>query len=464
MRRRVPFGLLLLLAAAALAGCRGQKPEPPKPPPPRVVVIRPAVVPVRDYWLYNGYLDTTLSVEVKSKIRGFLTEVLFQEGAEVTAGTPLYTIDKLEYNTAVRKGEAELLKSEAQIKSWKAQIVESKADLDRVNAAVAGGAESQTAQDKALATLDVRKAELAAAEANRDAAAEALHSSKILLGYTDIKAKIKGRIGRTLVDEGNLILADTTMLTTIVYMDELYVYFDVPETDFFAYQKSLLDKPGHTPLPPEATTLFRLNYMLPRGIPNGMQVPIEVGVADETGYPHVGVLDFLDNRVETGTGTIRLRGRLNNPLLANNVRLLFPGMYARVRVPKGDPTPQSVIPEDCLGSGQEGRYVLAVDGAGVVRKLPVTVGATVWKAPPPEPGKAPPGWVAVNPRPSTAPPPPGKPPAKTRDDLKSMVAVTFHDPLKADERVIYKGLQQARPGAPVTPEEWDLHPPGAAKK
>lgn len=455
------FAVVVLAAAGALAGCRTQKPEPTKPPPPRVTVVRPASTPVRDYWVYNGYLDTTKSVEVKSKIRGFLTEILFQEGTEVEAGAPLYTIDKLEYMTAVRRADAEVAKSKAQVESWKAQITQARADLDRVSKAVTGGGESKTKQDEAQATLDVRIAELAAAVATREASEAALKTATIQLGYTDIKAKIGGRISRTQVDEGNLVLADTTTLTTIVRMDELYVYFDAPESDFFAYQKSQLTsaKPA-APEPPPGGSLFRTNDLLPRGRPAGPQIGLEVGVADELGFPHAGVIDFRDNRVETATGTIRLRGQLSNPLLANNVRLLLPGMYARVRVPKSEPVPQTVIPEDCLVSGQEGRSLFVVNAGGLVEKRLVTVGASVWKAPPAEPGVALPNWVAVNPNPP--PPVEGKPPLPTRRLIKSVVAITAG--LKPDDRVILDGLQQARPGAPVTPEEWVLTPPGAAKK
>ncbi len=438
--RRVWIGIVVLVAASAVVGCRVQKPAPPAPTPLLVTVIKPATTPVREYWVYNGYLDTTKSVEVKSKIRGFLTAVKFVEGTEVAFDAPLYTIDKLEYETAVKRATAELMKSEAQIKSWDAQIIQARADLDRVTKSVAGGAESKTEQDKAQATLDVRIAELKAAEATRDAAQATLKTATIQLSYTDIKAKIAGRISRTLVDDGNLVLADTTMLTTIVRVDELFIYYDAPEADFLAYQKALI-KSSH----PD---------------PSGQQIGLEVGVGDEIGFPHPGIIDFRENRVETATGTIRVRGRIDNPLFANKVRLLYPGMFARVRVPKSDPVPRTVLPEDCLVSGQEGRFLFVVNASGVVEKRIVTVGATVWKAPAPEPGKTPPSWVAVNPTPAA--PVEGQPLLPTRRPIKSVVAITAG--LQPDDRVILDGLQQARPGASVKPEEWVMTPPVEAKK
>ncbi len=440
--RRASLAAVVLAAATGLAGCRGSKPAPAPPPPPRVTVVRPATVPVRDYWLYNGYLEQTKAAEVRSKVRGYLTKVEFTEGTEVKADDPLYSIDKVEFNTAVRKADAEEKKAAAEIENWKAQIVQAEADLTRVTTAVNSGAESKTELDKAKATRDVRVAERDAAKANREAAAEALHSAKIQLGYTDIKAKIGGRISRTMVDEGTLIQADTTLLTTILKVDELYVYFDAPEADLIAYQQSVVASRHKDP--------------------GSGQITVEVGVTKEDGYPHVGKIDFRENKVEAATGTIRIRGKIDNPLLANNVRLLFPGMYARVRVPKGEEAPQLALPEDCLLSGQEGRYVYVVAADGKVEKRVVTVGAVVWKAVAPVPGPPPPGWVAVNPSP--APAAEGQPPVPTRRPIKSVVAVTFHKRLEPDERVILDGLQQVRPGSPVTPEEWNLIPPAPAEK
>lgn len=454
--RRVALAVILLVLATGLVGCRREKPAPPAPPAPRVTVVRPATVPVRDYWTYNGYLEQTKMAEVRSKVRGYLTGITFVEGTEVKEGDLLYTIDKLEFNTAVSKADAEekkaaaeVLKAEAderqsrdKIDIAKAQLKYAEADLARVTNLANTGTGSVDALDLAKATVAVRKAEgeaavaaqkaavaaHGAAKGQHDAAAAALHSAKIQLGYTDIKAKIGGRISRTLADEGTLVQADTTLLTSILKVDQLYVYFDAPEGDLVAFRNA---------------------------DPYKQNIPIEVGVTKEDGYPHVGKIDFRENKVELSTGTVRVRGIIDNPLLTTNVRLLFPGMYARVRVPKSEPAPQLVLPEDCLLSGQEGRFLYVVGPDGKVEKRVVTVGATVWKAPPPAPGSAAPSWVAVNPSP--APPAEGRPPAPTRRLIRSVVAITAG--LRADDRVILDGLQQARPGAAVAPEEWNMTPP-----
>jgi RND family efflux transporter MFP subunit len=435
--RRVSLCLVTLAGAAALAGCRGQKAAPPPMPPARVTVVHPVSVPVRDYWLYNGYLETTKSVEVRSKIRGFLTKVEFTEGAEVAEGDPLYKIDEREFVTAKNKAAAELKHAQADIKIKEAQKKQARTDLERMKATGIAGVEAKASLDTAEANYEVRVAEYEASLAAEKAADAALHSTEIILGYTDVRAKLGGRISRTLVDEGNLVLADTTLLTTIVKVDELYVYFDAPEADLIAYQRSMAHSSSKDPL--------------------GQVIPVEVGVTGEDGYPHVGKIDFRENRVETATGTIRIRGRIQNPKTTNGVRLLYPGMYGRVRVPKGEPTPQMAVPEDCLLSGQEGRFLYVIGANNLVEKRVVTVGPVVWKAPPAEPGASPPSWVAINPKPQK--PAEGQPPAQTRRSVKSVVAIVSG--LKPDDRVILDGIQKVKPGGPADPELWNLTPPAA---
>jgi RND family efflux transporter MFP subunit len=453
--RRVSLCLVALAGAAALAGCRGQKAAPPQMPPARVTVVRPVGVPVRDYWLYNGYLETTKAVEVRSKIRGFLTKVEFAEGTEVAENDPLYKIDQREFKTAYEKADAELKHAQADIEIKKAQKKQALTDLERVKATGIAGVEARATLDTAQANYEVRVAELAASVAAEKAAAAALHSTDIVLGYTDVRAKIGGRVSRTLVDEGNLVLADTTLLTTIVKVDELYVYFDAPEADLTAYQKALIKSrqwaDGWKP-PDELEFALDRATLFITGL--GASIPVEVGVTGEDGYPHVGRIDFRENRVETATGTIRIRGRVDNPKV-NSVRVLYPGMYARVRVPKSEPVPQLVVPEDCLLTGQEGRFLYVIGANNQVEKRVVTVGAVVWKAPPSGPGEAPPSWVATNPKPSK--PVEGRPPAPTRRAVKSVVAIVSG--LKPDDRVILDGIQKVRPGAPADPEEWNLTPP-----
>jgi multidrug efflux system membrane fusion protein len=435
MLRHRTVALAALFAGALLAGCKG-KPEAQQPPPPRVTVAKPVSTPVRDYLEYNGYLDTTETVNVQARVKGLLTAIHFQEGTEVEKGAPLYDIDQREYVTAEKKAAAELEKAKADVLNWEAQIKLAQAELERAKLASSSGVAAKTELDKANAQLEVNKAEKAAAEASREAAAATLRTAGIQLGYTKIAAEIPGRISQTRVTRGNLVgQTEPTLLTTIVRMDELYVYFDAPETDLTSYQQAMM-----TAGAPDVTA---------------RTIDVEVGVSGETGYPHSGKIDFRENRVDTATGTVRIRGRLKNPPGPTGARPLYPGLYARVRVPVDDPKPRLAIPEDCIMTGQEGRYVYVVKPDNTVERRIVTLGPVVWKAPPVVPGESPAGWVMVNPKP--APPPQGAPPAPSRRNVQSVVAVLAG--LGPGDRVIVDGVQKARPSAPVAPEDWELQPP-----
>jgi len=431
--RIAAFGALIL--GTALAGCRG-KPAAPSSAAPTVTVTHPVITPVRAYLEYNGYLDTTETVEVRARVKGLLTAIHFTEGTEIAKDDPLYDIDQREFLTAEKKAVAELGKSKADVLNWQAQIKLAEAELERARTANKSGVGAKTDLDKAIAQLDVNKAEKAAAEASRDAADAALHTARIQLGYTRISAEIGGRISQTRVTKGNLVgQTEPTLLTTIVRMDELYVYFDTPEVDLVEYQRAMM--------------------MTAQPDPTSRKIDIEVRVTNEEGYPHPGKIDFRENKVDIATGTIRLRGRVPNPPGVTGARQLFPGLYAHVRVPTGAPKPHLAIPEDCIMTGQEGRYVYVVRPDNTVESRLVTLGPVVWKSPPPTPGVVPPSWALVNPRP--APGDAHAPPASARQPVKSMVAIMAG--LAAEDRVIVEGIQKARPTFPVTPEEWTLQAP-----
>jgi RND family efflux transporter MFP subunit len=292
--------------------------------------------------------------------------------------------------------------------------------------------------------VDVNRAQYAASVAAREAsvaavesAEAALHSAEIQLGYTDIRAKIAGQIGHTMVDEGNLVgQSDPTMLNVIIRCDKLFVYFDLPEKDMMDYLRDA-DR-LHLPHPPSST------------------IPITVRVPGTDAMWYPGHIDYVEARINIGTGTVRARGVIDNPFRqSSDVRVFFPGLYVQVRVPKGPTKPQLVIPEDALMTGQEGRFLYIVGPNNLVEKRLVTLGPCVWKTPSQEPSVVAPCWAIVNPNP--APAPEKGPPLSARRSVKSMVAITAG--LNPEDRVIVDGIQRARPGAPVTPEEWTMHPP-----
>jgi multidrug efflux system membrane fusion protein len=420
----------LLLSISTLIGCQGGKGPPPAPPPAQVTVARVVTYPVQHYHEYNGFLDAVNSVQIKARVKGFLEEVAFKEGEEVEEGDLLYRIDPREYVAGVAKSKADIAKAKADIENSKAQITLAEAELERMNRAVGTGVGSKSDRDKALAQLAANVAQLDTAKANVDAAEASLKVAELNLEYTTITAPISGRISRTQVTKGNLVgQNESTLLTSIVSMDPLYVYFDTPERDLVEYQHSLKGKPSAMP----------------------KEAAIEVAVATEEGFPHSGKIDFRENRVETGTGTIRLRGQIPNPHVTPTERLLYPGLYARVRIPIGEESRQPVIPEDALMTGQEGRYVYVLGAENKVEKRTVVVGPQVWSpSPPGTPQK--PGWQLINPHPAD--------PSKGAQPLQSIVAI--EKGLSAGELIIVIGLQKARPGLPVAPDEWQLQPPSSS--
>lgn len=442
---RIRFGMgLILLSGACFAGCKPAAVAPPVPPPPIVTVARPGSAQVQSYLEYNGYLDAVEKVEIRARVKGYLTEVFFKEGDEVKKGDPLFAIDPREYASGVAKSKSDIARADADIANAKAQIKLGQAEYDRMRGLVQSSGVSRSDLDKAEAVLAANKAQLDVAIANKGSAEAALRTSELQLSYTDIRAPLSGQISRSLVSRGNLVgQTDSTLLTTIVSVDRLDVYFDEPERDLFEYQRSLLENPKANPT-----------------------LPVEVGVATEIGYPHLGVIDFRENRVDTGTGTVRMRGKVPNPKMPpGNARLLYPGLFARVRVPAGPSKQQLVLPEDALMTGQEGRFLYVVGPENKVIKRTVTVGPQVWRAPASD-APAAPGWVLVSakPAPTDAKGSPADAKPSTADakagpgsPVRSIVAI--ESGLAPGDLVIVNGLQKARPGAPVTPDEWNLVPP-----
>ncbi|AWM37762.1 Efflux pump periplasmic linker BepD precursor [Gemmata obscuriglobus] len=447
-------GFIVLAACLAALGCRGAPPAPPEPPPPVASVTQPIDFPVQSYYEYNGYLDSVESVQVRARVKGVLEEFRFTEGDEVKKGDLLYRIDPREYEAAELKAKSDISKAEADAANAKAQIRLTKAEVDRQQKTYNSGAGAVFDLDKAQANLAAAQAQLDVAAANREAGESALRTARLDLEYTQIKAPIDGRISRTLVTPGNLVgQNETTLLTTIVRMDELYVYYDAAERDLIEYQRT---PSGAAP-----------------GAKGPATLPVEFGVATEKGFPHRGVIDFRENRVETSTGTVRIRGRVANPIVEpGRHRLLYPGLFARIRVPSGPLRTLPVIPEDALMTGQEGQFVYVLGEGNVVQKRSVTVVPQhVWKAesqqgptwtlaaPVPPPGGAPSAGAAPGaggPPPGAGGPPPGPVP------VRSVVAVAKG--LTRADRVLVTGLTKSRPGAPVTPEHRELQQPAPEAK
>lgn len=376
--RPVRSGVLLVGVLLVLAGCQDEKQPthgPSAPPPPKVLVSHPIERPLAETREYTGHLEAVETVSIRARVRGVLQKIHFEEGAEVEQASLLYEIDPSEYQAAVDEQKAE-------IESLIQQLQLAESEAKRSSELYAQKATSKETWETKQTELAVRKAELEKARA-------ALNQAELNLSYTRIHAPISGRIGRTLVTVGNLVgYNEPTLLTTIVKMDPIYVYFEIPERDLLRFQQVSQQQASSSML----------------------QAPLSLGLESETGYPHAGVVGFRDNQVESETGTVLVRGTLQNP-----DRALVPGLFARVRMPLGQPQLRLLLPETSLAADQRGRFVLVVKEDNTVEQRPVQVATNLEQ----------PGFMAIR------------------------------EGISRKDRVVVSGLQKARPGAKVDPEMVD---------
>ncbi len=340
--RRSPglWGATCLLAGVAglgLSGC-GEKTaaKPPAAKPPVVVISTPVSDYVSDYEDFTGRTDAVFSVEIRARVSGFLDKVNFKDGDEVNEGALLFEIDNRPYKANLNRTEATLAQSEAHYKRLDA-------DYRRVANLYSRGNASREEFDKS--TGDRSEAEAAVGVARAD-----FELAKLNMTFTRITAPISGMLSRRLVDPGNLVQADTTPMTTIVSLDPLYVYFDVDERTLLRLRRLVRDK-----VIPSRTQA---------------EIPVLVALSDETSFPHKGIINFADNRVDPGTGTLRVRASIENP----KPRVLSPGLFVRVRLPVGEPRKSIMIAEKAIGTDQGQKYLFVVNDKNEAIKRNVTVG------------------------------------------------------------------------------------------
>jgi RND family efflux transporter MFP subunit len=326
----------LLLVLPVLAGCgQAAQPAPNGPPVPKVRVSLPVQHPVTDYEDFPGRVEAVDSVDIRARVTGYLDKVNFREGMEVKKGEVLFEIDPRLYQAEVNRQEANLLQAQARLDRLNT-------DFSRATTLLPRSGISREEYDKiagdrkeAVAAVEVAKAGVVFARQNLD--------------FTKVQAPIDGRISRRYIDPGNLVKADDTVLTTLVSLDPIYVYFDLDERTTLRLQRLIREG------------------AVQWGSENGLQVL--VGRVDEEGYPRKGVVNFADNRIDADTGTWRLRGRF-----ANTGHNLTPGLFVRVRLPIGDPYNALLVSEQALGTEQGQKILYVVDAANRVASRRVKVG------------------------------------------------------------------------------------------
>jgi multidrug efflux system membrane fusion protein len=407
----LPQVALVLLTA----GCGPKAGPPAAEEPPVVAVSQPVRRDVIDYQEFTGRTDAVESVDVKARVTGYLVRVNFQAGAVVRGDEPVAAraastlgvvgnpagAGPLQAAAALfpRRGEGDLLfeidprpykaaldAAEGQVQLQRARLKLANADYARAKeVAKTPGAMSPQDLDRYAAQAEETAAAVAAAVASAE-----IH--RLNLEFTRITAPVSGRISRTYLTLGNLVNQDTTLLTTLVSEDPMYAYFDVDER-----------------------TILRVEQLMRAGkirLGERKTFPVFLGLANEAGYPHEGVGDFVNNAVSSSTGTISVRGVFANDKPAVGPRLLLPGEFVRIRLPLGRTDGALLVADRALGTDQGQKYLLVVDDKHVVQQRRVKVGAL-------------------------------------EDDGLRVI----EDGLKPEEWVVVSGLQQAQPRSEVRVEE-----------
>jgi RND family efflux transporter MFP subunit len=367
---------LILLAALALTGCGDKPPAPAAAAAPPVTVAQPVKRTVTDWDEFTGRFEAVEEVQVRARVGGFVTSVEFRDGAFVKAGDLLYVIDARPFEAVAEQANGQLADARA-----KAELA--KRELDRGLSLVQTSAVSEQ-------VVDQRRQALQAAHAAEMQAEGALKAAKLNIEFSHVIAPIAGRVSRHLVTPGNLVQGSegaSTLLTSIVSLDPIYIYFDVDESTYLRNNRLWFE--GRRPSS--------------RDTPN----PVQVTLTGETKPSHDGKMDFIDNRLDISTGTLRSRAVIPNKDLS-----ILPGQFGRVRLIGSAPYEALLLPDTAIATDQSRKIVFVVKDDNTVESKAVTLGPL--------------------------------------DEGLRVV----RSGINADDKVIVEGLQRARVGAKVSP-----HPP-----
>lgn len=388
----VGLGLLGLVLVSAL-GCRQPAAIAAEAPPPPMTVATayPLREDLRDWDEYTGRLEAVKSVQVRARVSGALHTIAFRDGQIVQQGALLFVIDPRPYEAVRDRAAADQQQAEA-------KVTFAKSNLERGEGLLA---------DNAIAIEDVeqRRTDFRQAEAALSAARAALREAELNVEFTHVVAPVTGRIDRHLVSVGNLVSggsAEATLLTTIVSLDPIHVYFEADERAYLKYSR----QPQSAGRRRGGAGVTAAGSGSPGGGVRGGGAPVELALADEPGFQHRGKMDFLENRMDSDTATIRGRALFPNPDLT-----LTPGMFARVRLQGGERYAATLVPEAAIGSDQSQKFVYIVNDKSEIEYRAVTLG----------------------------------PRADGLQVIRSGVSPA--------DRIVLSGLQVVRPGVKVTPKD-----------
>ncbi len=372
-RRAVAAAGLAAAIALVVAGCDSRAESTAAPPPPEVGVAAVLNEPVRDWSDATGRIAAVDSVELRPRVSGYVQRVAYTEGQEVAQGELLFVIDPRPYRAALQRAEAELARARAD-----AQLATTR--HARAQSLIEASAISRD-------DFEARSAGRAEAEAAVRAAQAAVETARLELAYTEVRAPVAGRAGRAALTVGNLAQADVSLLTTVVSQDPVHVYFETDERTFLRHRALARD-----------------------GARRDGGNAVRIGLADETGYPHAGTVDFLDNQVDPTTGTVRARAVLPNP-----DRRFTPGLFARVQLEGAAQHEAVLIDDKAVLTDQDRKYVYVLGEGNTAQRRDIVPGPMV-------------------------------------DGLRVVASG-----LERGDRIIVNGVQKVfMPGMPVTPQAVDM--------
>jgi len=324
-----------VLAMSIVAGCGSQAATNAMPPPPAVSVAPVLSKNVSEWDDFTGRISAVETVELRPRVSGYVERVAYHEGQEVRKGDLLFVIDQRRYQAELNRALADL------------ERARSEAHLARTQDARA----QALVEAKAISReeFETRRAATAQGNAAVHAAEAAVAAARLDLQFTQVRSPIDGRAGRAMLTEGNLAQADNSLLTTVVSLDPVQVYFETDEQ-----------------------TYLRYNALARNGDRARSHNPVRVGLADESGYPHAGTVDFVDNQVDPRTGTIRARAVLPNP-----DRAFTPGLFARVQLEGGNPSQALLIDDKAVLTDQDRKYVYVLGPKNAALRKDIVPGRMV---------------------------------------------------------------------------------------
>lgn len=394
MHRTSIAGALLVLLLG-LGGCHNRKPPETSTEEVAIPVAKPVQRPVTEFVNFTGRTESVQAVDIRARVTGYLTESSFKEGAEIQKGDTLFVIDPRPY-------QAQYDQALGQVNLYQAQLKLAKTTLARDQAIARSGGAGAISQQQ----LDQDRAAVDEAEARVEAYQASMKIYKLNLDFTRVVAPISGQVSRRYLSIGNLVNQDQTLLTTIVTLDPMNVYFDMEEPVLIRIR--------------EAINAKRLK------LPEDGEMKVLVGLPGEKNFRNEGLINFINNQVSPTTGSVSVRGQIKNPKPEGGTRLLSPGMFMRIRLPIGEPQPSLLVIDRAISSDQGIKFVYVVDSKNTVQYRRVSVGDLQED-----------GLRVIK-------------PLKRDKDGKIL------EGLEPDELVVVGALQQVRPRMTIRPEPRDM--------